>query len=158
MRCKPFRSVVCLSVGLAALPVTAGACSDDPLSEERDRLDAARARWTGASLSSYGFRYQEICFCPSIEPMDVQVQGGEVVAVFHVGSGEPVPPDQLSWYATVDGLFDRLETSLSAKPVQFEVVYDAALGYPGSASVDISEQIADEEYSFTVTDLAAVDD
>ena len=45
--------------------------------------------------------------------------------------------------------------SLAAEPVVFEVTYDGAAGYPTSAQVDISEQIADEEYSFTASDLAA---
>jgi hypothetical protein len=43
--------------------------------------------------------------------------------------------------------------ALSNDPVIFEVTYDVALGYPTSAQVDISEQIADEEYSFTASDL-----
>ena len=71
-------------------------------------------------------------------------------------SDTPAPLDSYNLYHTIDGLFDRLAESLANDPVVFEVTYDSAAGYPTSAQIDISEQIADEEYSFTASDLAAV--
>ena len=83
------------------------------------------------------------------------VSDGQVTAVYLVDSDAPAPPESHDLYDTIDGLFDRLARDLASDPAVFEVTYDGAAGYPTSAQVDISEQIADEEYSFTASDLVA---
>jgi hypothetical protein len=41
--------------------------------------------------------------------------------------------------------------------VQFDVEYDDKLGYPTRASVDVRAEIADDEYTFRVTDFQALE-
>jgi len=138
------RSIACL---ILAVLVTGTACSD-PVSPEAEAFAQARARWNAAAISDYSFRYEQFCFCPVNGPIDILVVADSIAAATVVETGEPAPHP--SGYATIDGLFDRLQSALDEDPVQFDVTYDPSFGFPASASVDISQQIADEEYSFTV--------
>ena len=148
----PLRTLV-----LGLLLVTANGCGDDPLSPEVEALASARARWESTGYTDYTYLYRLSCFCPPqlLETARVSVSGGQITAVYLLDSDRPAPPDSYNLYHTIDGLFDRLAESLAADPVVFEVTYDGASGYPTSGQIDISEQIADEEYSFTASDLAA---
>lgn len=142
---------------LALVLLAAGGCGDDPLSPEVEALASARARWESTGYSHYTYLYRLSCFCPPqlLETARVSVSDGRVTAVFLVDSDAPAPPESHDLYDAIDGLFDRLAMDLENDPVVFEVTYDGAAGYPTSAQVDISLQIADEEYSFTASDMVA---
>jgi hypothetical protein len=136
---------------------TVNGCGDDPLSPEVEALAGARARWEATGYTDYTYLYRLSCFCPPqlLETARVSVSDGQITAVYLLDSDAPAPPDSYNLYSTIEGLFERLAESLAADPVVFEVTYDGAAGYPTSAQIDISEQIADEEYAFTASDLAA---
>lgn len=141
-----------------ASSVATGACDDDPLGPEEKTLARARARWEATGFTAYTYQYRLACFCPPqlLETAQVSVSDGHVTAVYLIDSASPAPPETLGLYDTIDGLFDRLEADLARDPVLFDVTYDEDTGFPTSASVDISRQIADEEYSFTASTLVAV--
>jgi len=132
--------------------VALSGCSDELAGPKSDIRDA-RAVWERADHASYEYVYQQSCYCPLIEAVRIVVDSDSVMAAFYVENGEPVSAEQLSWLPTVAGLFDRLENVLEQDPVQYEAEFDPELGYPRRASVDISRQIADEEFSFTASDL-----
>jgi len=142
---------------LAMAALAAGGCGDDPLSPEVEALADAREQWEATGPASYSYQYRLSCFCPPqlLETARVTVTNGLVTGVYLMDSDAPAPPDTYDLYQTIDGLFDRLAASLASDPVVFDVTYDGVAGYPTSAQIDISEQIADEEYSFTASDLAA---
>jgi hypothetical protein len=142
-------------LGLAFLSLNS--CGGDPLSPEVEALESARARWESTGYTSYTYHYRLSCFCPPqlLETARVGVTDGQVTSVYLLDSDAPAPPDTYNLYETIDGLFERLEMALATDPEVFEVTYDGAAGYPTSAQVDISYQIADEEYSFTASDLLA---
>jgi hypothetical protein len=131
------------------------ACGDDPLGPGAEALANARARWESSGPAAYTYHYRLSCFCPPqlLETARVSVSDGQITDVHLLDSDVPAPPETHDLYETIEGLFERLAMALSNDPVIFEVTYDVALGYPTSAQVDISEQIADEEYSFTASDL-----
>lgn len=135
-------------VALAAL----SGCSDELAGPKSDIRDA-RAAWERADYASYEYVYQQSCYCPLIEAVRIVVESDSVTAAFYVDAGGSVTAEQLSWLPTVAGLFDRLEDVLEQDPVQYEAEFDPELGYPRRASVDISRQIADEEFSFTASEL-----
>jgi hypothetical protein len=139
------------------LLVSLTGCGDDPLSPEVEALAGARARWEATGYTDYTYLYRLSCFCPPqlLETARLSVSDGKITAVYLLDSEAPAPPDSYDLYHTVDGLFDQLAQSLASDPVVFEVTYDGVAGYPTSAQIDISEQIADEEYSFTASDLTA---
>jgi len=153
VRRTAFRTFV---LGLFLLTVSG--CGDDPLSPEVEALASARARWESTGYTDYTYLYRLSCFCPPqlLETARVSVSDGQITDVYLMDSDTPAPLDSYNLYHTIDGLFDRLAESLANDPVVFEVTYDGTAGYPTSAQIDISEQIADEEYSFTASDLAAV--
>lgn len=136
----------------------AGGCGEDPLGPDGRQMANARARWEASGPEAYSYHYRLSCFCVPqlLETARVSVTDGQITSVHLLDSDAPAPPDTYDFYSTIDGLFDRLAEALATDPVVFEVTYDEALGYPTSAQVDISEQIADEEYSFTASNLVAV--
>jgi len=136
-------------VVVALLAAALSGCSD-PIGPRAEALQEARSLWESGGHDDYAFRYELFCFCPVEGPVDIWIEADSVAAATVVRTGEPVPVGQLSMYPTIDELFDRLEESLGQDPVQFDIEYDAEVGYPSSGSIDISVQIADEEYSFTV--------
>jgi len=148
-------SVAAAALCLALLSV---GCGDDPVSPEAAALGAARARWESAGLAEYEYVYRMSCFCPPqvLEAARVRIADGQVTDVYLVDSDRPAPPETWDLYHTIDDLFERLTSDLDRDPARFDVTYDGSLGYPTSAVVDISFQIADEEYSFTASDLIAV--
>jgi len=155
MKTESIRHLVVVSA-LACLAV--GGCGDDPLGPEEEALDSARARWEGTGFTSYTYKYRMSCFChPQVlETALVSVSEDQVTGVYLVDSARPAAPETLGLYYTIEGLFDRLVAALEQEPAQFDVTYHEEAGYPTLATIDISEQIADEEYSFTASDLVAV--
>lgn len=149
-----FRALLC---GLS-LSVVAGACGDDPLGPREEALTAARGVWEATGFTAYTYQYSMSCFCPPqlLETALVSVSGDRITGVFLVDSARQAAPETFDLYETIDGLFDRLARDLANDPAVFEVTYDPEAGFPTSAQVDISEQIADEEYSFSASGLVAV--
>ena len=79
-----------------------------------------------------------------------------MVAVESLVTDPPTMPD-LATFPTFDDLFDELAAAEASDPARFDVVFDPLKGYPVSASVDISFQIADEEFSFGITNFEAIE-
>ncbi len=140
------------------LPLLLWAACDSEQDERLDRLHASRSVWLDAALPDYEFTWQRMCFCPLLPPVRVLVDGNAIVRVADAETSAPLPADRHDDFPTIDALFDELEELIRRDPHRLEVTYDPELGYPSSVSVDIDERIADEEFSYTVTDLAAAAD
>ena len=124
---------------------------------EPDTVTAvARAVWQAQGIDSYRFDYERFCFCAFIGPVRITVEDGAVVAVESLVIDPPTMPD-VATFPTFDNLFDELAAAEASDPVRFDVVFDPSKGYPVSASVDISFQIADEEFSFGITSFEAIE-
>jgi hypothetical protein len=89
--------------------------------------------------------------------MILVVRDGEVAGATYVETGEPVDQPVLLWLPTVEGLFERIREAIDQEAEVLVVEYDEEFGYPTLASVDISRMIADEEYSFTASQLEPLD-
>ncbi len=138
-------------LGAAALfIVTLAGCSDS--TDPGTTVSTARSLWQAQSLDSYTFDYRQSCFCPFTQPVHITVEAGEIVSVEPLTNQPPSDPN-IAAFSTIDELLDWLETAEASNPVVFDVVYDELRGYPVSANVDISFQIADEEFSFEVSNL-----
>lgn len=139
-------------MGLPLIVLAAIGCSDE-LAGPRSDLEDARASWQRAGPESYEYVYHVLCFCAIVEPVRIVVVEDSVTAAFFVEGDQPLPPEQAAWMPTVDDLFDRLADVLEQDPVEYSAEFDPALGFPTRASVDVSRQIADEEFSFTAYEL-----
>ncbi|MFW6089090.1 MAG: DUF6174 domain-containing protein [Gemmatimonadota bacterium] len=136
----------------ALAPLLAIACSD--ATGPGVSFDLAEARWMAEGPSHYQYVYDLSCECGVTGPVRLNVENGVVTAFtplpgsFTAG-GAPEPSD----FPTIDDLFARLRAEAEADAVQFDVEYDDDLGYPTRASVDVRAEIADDEYTFRVTDF-----
>jgi uncharacterized protein DUF6174 len=142
-----------LAALLAALPLLVSACENPFITDARDELADARSRWARNGRSSYAYTVARSCFCGDIGPMRVSVLEGVVVSRVYTETGQPVPADRHTDLDTVEELFELLEDALDEDPADFEASYDGLFGYPASAFIDYSANVADEEDGFVVTDF-----
>lgn len=122
-------------------------------------LDQARSKWRVARPSSYTYTYALSCFCPRelTDQVRITVRNARVDNVVYVGTGQPVNPEQLQHFHTIDELFDKLQEAIDRTPHQMAASYDPTYGYPTSATIDYDEKMADEEMRFTADSLNAVE-
>src|SRR6188508_2757497 len=119
-------------------------------------LDAARARWKSAAISSYEYGYNKYCDCHRESPPEtvVTVRGGTVTGVRHrpVGTAVEVPAadKNLQYYWTVDGLFELVASAL-ARGVQVRTAYDADLGFPREIYIDYDTNLIGDELDLRMT-------
>ena len=119
-------------------------------------LDAARARWKSAAISSYEYGYNKYCDCHRESPPEtvVTVRGGTVTSVRHrpVGTTVEVPAadKNLQYYWTVDGLFE-LVAAAQARGVQVRAAYDAELGFPREIYIDYDTNLIGDELDLRMT-------
>jgi len=127
----------------------------DPGDERLERLTAARTTWVSSAPVDYAFQYRRSCFCPFVERVRVTVSSGFVTEVIDLDAALPLPAERWPEFPTIDALFAELDELIREDPFRLEVEYDPMLGYPSFVDVDIEERVVDEEFSYTVTDLAA---
>ncbi len=135
---------------LAAL-VTA-ACSDtrsDPTSE--------RDQFATEIGENYVFTLSRSCECSAetAGPFRIYVTGDSVDNATDL-QGNAVDAEILAQLPTVDDIFQRIEDAETEGAASINVVYDPDGMYPTSVFIDYSEEIADEEYSVTVSDLEPI--
>lgn len=144
-----------------ALPFVAAAVAWPAASASADpELDAARARWQRAALSSYEYGYHKFCECHRESPPEtvVTVADNAVTSVRHrpAGSTVEVPAlDRIEYYWTVEGLFDLVGSALE-RGVQVRVDYDPALGYPREIYIDYDADFIGDELDLRLTRVAAM--
>lgn len=124
-------------------------------------LDGARARWQAAALAGYEYGYHKYCECHRDSPPEttVTVRDGKVVGVRHRPAGTttdvPAADKNLSYYWTVDGLFDLI-ASAQARGVQVRAAYDTALGFPREVYIDYDADFIGDELDVRLTAVNAV--
>ena len=118
-------------------------------------LEAAEARWDAAGIRRYRLVERPVCFCVAATHT-LLVEDGVAVEV----TTEADAPDQQGPFGTaltVEELFARLRTDLEGGAVAVRVAYDPRTGAPLEVFVDVSEQMADEEWGMTVLELTPLD-
>ena len=141
------------AVAFAAALASAGALADP-------ELDAARARWQAAGLSSYEYGYHKFCECHRESPPEtvVSVRDGGVVGVRHRPAGSdvevPAVDKNFGYYWTVDGLFGVIASALE-RNVQVRAVYDESLGYPREIYIDYDADFIGDELDLRLTSVTA---
>lgn len=140
----------------ALAPLLAITCSD--ATGPGVSFELAEARWAAEGPSHYQYVYNLSCECGVTGPVRLNVENGVVTAFTLLpgslaAGGAPEPAD----FPTIDDLFARLRAEAEADPVKFDVEYDGEFGYPARASVDVRPEIADDEYTFRVTDFVELE-
>jgi len=143
------RAALCLFVALLFAALAAPASADGP-------LDAARAKWRAAKLSSYEYGYHKFCECHRDSPPEtvVSVRGGKVVNVRHRPAGStvevPAAEKNFEYYWTVEGLFELIAAA-QGRHVEVRAQYDSALGYPTQIYIDYDKNLIGDELDLRLT-------
>ena len=151
-------------VALSALTALAAVSCDGSLSPsqirgQRAELSVARQRWAAQGPASYRYRFQYLCFCPAslVTAVEIQVRGGQVVAVLDPATGRPAPAAPGRPSPTVPELFAIVESALDRGVDWIDVQYDPILGYPAVIRIDANTRTVDEEQSYFAGSLARLD-
>ncbi|BEH15791.1 DUF6174 domain-containing protein [Marinobacter shengliensis] len=147
---KPVVVAVILSVLLAGC---AGAGKDV---SPAGSIEEAKALWQSRGVMGYEVTIEQTCFCPPdlLQPMRVTVREGKVIDI--EGLEQPLNhPDILDERRlTIEGLLDLVEQARGSAD-KLVVEYDPHYGFPASLEVDYSPFIADDEFSYRLTDFQA---
>jgi len=123
-----------------------------------DELNANRTKWENANIDNYQFEFSVSCFCldETTLPRLVLVEGNQVASQTIIEGNIGLPLDTPNT-ETITSLFNRIALEESRADA-ISVEYDAQLGYPTKIDVDINEQVADDEYTLTVSNVVQADD
>jgi hypothetical protein len=105
---------------------------------------------------AYTYTYQRNCFCPPEwrGPFSVSADSASVVSVFRkLEGGDSVRITERLQSYSIDSIRAELNGKLAREHDTAIVRYDSLYGFPASAYIDFSHQMADEEYGFTITDF-----
>ena len=122
--------------------------------ELRASHDAALETWNNGNVEAYSFVFRNICFCPGIVDVRVEVADGVVVSSAPVDEVEPdawIPEAQ-----TVDDHLARIGDLLDGLFISVDASFDAETGVPTGYGFDQSRLIADEELSVVISEFAPV--
>ncbi|WP_431474086.1 DUF6174 domain-containing protein [Marinobacter sp. KM021] len=119
-------------------------------------IEEAKALWQSRGVMGYEVTIEQTCFCPPdlLQPMRVTVREGKVIDI--EGLEQPLNhPDILDERRlTIEGLLDLVEQARGSAD-KLLVEYDPHYGFPASLEVDYSPFIADDEFSYRLTDFQA---
>jgi CubicO group peptidase (beta-lactamase class C family) len=124
-------------------------------------LTVSERLWKDQRLMDYDFTLERQAFAPEDwrGPVNIQVRHGAAVSVTYVSTGAAVTEGKFDNADTIDKLFTMLKNAYAGKG-EFEqkadtinVTYNAQMGYPTNLYIDVSQNIADEEQGYTVTNL-----
>lgn len=148
-----------IALAVAVLTAAGLACDDSnsPNGTLRADLAAARARWAAARITSYGVTERRTCYCAEPIEWTVVVADGTpqfIDSVANAGGSGRTDYDlevaALDLSMSVEQLFDWIDQQIGVADV-VEAVFDPALGYPRSVSVDPIKQAADDEIGWQIS-------
>jgi len=119
--------------------------------ESADELTINEATWKKANIQAYEFTLRVTCFCPAetVGPHKIRVQADTIVSV----NGLPYLRGVSRKLPTLSELFSFIRESDARKPYKKTITYHPTFGFPEYLFYDFSEQIADEEIAYTVTEF-----
>jgi len=143
------KSVAIFLIFLAALLAGCGP-------SQRPALVHNRALWQSQAVRHYRFDLKIGCMCPwtSLMPLTVEVQNGAVVSML-ARTGADITPyrDTFRAQATIESLFNLVDSAISRRVYQLAVQYDPTYGFPASIVIDPSRMIMDDQTGYYVTNL-----
>jgi hypothetical protein len=112
-------------------------------------LVAARARWNANGVTSYVVEARALCFCiQGGERIAVTVKNGVVTSATVIRTGQPVAPNLMSHYRTIEQLFDTIENAIQGDAYRIDATYHPHYGYPSHFFIDYDDATADEEFGY----------
>ncbi|MEZ5538209.1 MAG: DUF6174 domain-containing protein [Thiolinea sp.] len=111
--------------------------------------------FTGGPDEFVSYTTQQSCFCPQdfTRPINITESNGQITSAVYADTNEQVPDNVRDSLQTVDQRFEQLQNAYENGAATINVQYDPQFGYPTSVFIDQSQMIADEEVSYTISDL-----
>lgn len=125
-------------------------------------LSRNQRKWADANITHYRMELNISCFCAfrNQMPLTVEVNDGQIVSLTTADGTQVLDTDAnyqfFAPHATIDLLFAELETAVNEGADSITVTYDPAYGFPTEIAIDISQQMADEEMYYSITNFAAL--
>ncbi len=154
MNRNPFYSLLSFSVSIIFI-LGLTACKWEQSWEQSSELSQNREKWEQKHISNYQYKVSIISIWGAnrFMPLTVQVKDREVVLVLDKDGNNVTS----NWKetASVESMFAEIETALSRKGREAEVVYDNAYGFPTYSDIFYNERGVGGEYHkrYTVSDL-----
>jgi hypothetical protein len=119
--------------------------------ESSDELTLNETKWKKGSIREYEFTLRISCFCPpeTVGPHKIRVQADTIFSV----NGIPYQRGVSKKLPTLSELFTFIRESDTRNPYKKSVTYQTTFGFPEYIFYDFSEQIADEEILYVVSDF-----
>ena len=119
--------------------------------EDELNLQEQEKKWKKQGIIDYEFTSQISCFCQSdyTLPKAILVKNDEIQSI----NGVAYANLEYENHMTIDELFDYIEDHQNKNPVIENLEFDSVYGFPSYIYFDISEVIADDEISYTITNF-----
>lgn len=119
--------------------------------ESADELTLNETKWKKAAIRNYEFTLRVNCFCPPdiVGPHKIRVQADTIFSV----NGIPYQRGVSRKLPTLTELFTFIRESDAKNPYKKSITYQATFGFPEYIFYDFSEQIADEEIVYIVSEF-----
>ncbi len=135
---------------------------DKVLSERETQLkilNTNRDLWKSKNADHYKFNQSKICYCAFENDRydwDIEIKKGENPLIIYNSNLTDKLPD---YALTIDQLFNQIESELKRDPYPYnlDVTYNSEYGFPEEFSIDIDQQIADEEYTYKNADFKIIE-
>jgi hypothetical protein len=137
---------------IAAHMLLAACAPAAPSPEGGEGPDAPVSAWQARGLRDYAFDFERQCFCvpEAVQPVRIEVRGGEITEVRSRDTGEVVPlSPAIPWY-TVDELLRQADVA-QADGQEVRVEYHAD-GFP--SQIEIGSLAADAGVIYNISNLS----
>ena len=122
----------------------------------QEELDSHRTMWDVAGITDYRIQFQRLCLNCSVDflvPVHITVRDGVIEEVTDVDTGQPVDPEIVGTFPTIDQVFDLIQDAIDQDAAQIDVTYDEVLGFPSDADIDLSRSQFNDDVGFEIRDF-----
>ena len=111
-------------------------------------------KWESMNMTHYGYNFRASCYCIDewVREVSVTVNNDSVISILFTDDGEPPQILQISNWHTINSLFDLSKTIIE-EAAKFKLEYDKTYGNPTLISVDWDFEIADDEFTFYLSNI-----
>ncbi|PHX74622.1 MAG: hypothetical protein CK547_02395 [Chitinophagaceae bacterium] len=109
------------------------------------------ALWKERNISNYEMTMKIYCFCIQgrVGPHHIVVENDQIKTVNDL----PYDSTKTGPIQTINELYDIIEMGLASNPYNHSLEYNSIYNYPQKIYFDFSEQIADEEVGYEITEF-----
>lgn len=134
---------------IALLLTACGGTEGDGLGERHARHMA----WSRLGIAEYhvtrGFQHGN----SHEREVRIAVRDRAVASATYLDDGTAVDPASLAALRTIDGMFDLIDEAVDRDVYRVDITYDPTRNYPTYITIDDDSATADDEDSYTLSDL-----